>query len=1555
MRHQSGRVRATHLCSALRRFTVLLILLFAAGTAFVAPAFAAGTIAGVVHTELAHPIDNAQVDVWRSPDGSSPYVWSGLGHTDGSGLYSVPTSGAGWYKVQFSDPLGRFVTEWWANRPGDIEDAQAIWLAEDESATYVNAVLQDAGRIGGVVTDTLGAPLENIRVAWFRWSDAQQQWVGSGVQWTDGVGHWEAGGLAPGQYKAHFSDTPGNVYGEQYWDHQRSFHSAHVFGVYSGWNVDWLDADLEVGGLITGVVRDGGSNPIGGITVTAFVNDPPAGGWPGIRETTTTPLGFYSLGPLAPGDYRLYFHGDSAWVAEWWEDTANEWDAAAVPLESASNPTCDAVLSRAGSIAGHVVADGTGDPVPGIEVSVERWVGWDFGGWEDRGPLVTTDANGDYLIVGLVPGTYMVGFRDPGGSWASEWHDDTLFWDRPTDVPVEGGATTSVDASLGPAGHIAGVVRDTGGNPIPWVNVNACRLMGETAEEQWIWNWGGQADENGFFTLDGLAPGRYQIELYDPSGVYAVQVYEDALNSGEGIDLFVTAGGTAWADPVLERGGTIYGQVVDADGNGLNGIMLEFHARVGTPEEPGWEHYTECWTDENGDFRMPGLQARATAIHLRDESGRHVEEWYDDARTDAEARAVDVRGGATQNIGRVVLAEAGRIAGRVTAEGGGPLENIEVTIARWRDDWGDWEHFTGGQTDVGGAYDIGGLAAGSYCVRFKDPNQAYAEEWFENAPDTWAAQDVVVRQGGTTTVDAALEQACVIEGHVRDGSGNPLPGIEAILFYRDPVNGGWPQYWLNDDQRIISDADGYFRIAGLPARTYQLRLEDNDNPGRWGAEVFDDALVVGTGTDLTLTPGETRTVDPVLDPGGGLAGRLLDDEDFTPLSFAYPMDVGVWAWVPDAPPEGGSWQWYAQYATGDTTDGYMHGPDLAPGVYLVDFSCWTGDYVFEWWQDQAEDENATPVEIKVGETTDLGNVLLQRSAMISGYVTGPDGQPLANVPVRAWELSEWGWRSLYEFRTWGDGYYQLGNLAGGDYRIEVDGRSGGMAREYWPDAASLPGADVVTLAPRERVAGHDVQLGWAGTLDGTAHEAGGDPAVGVDVRLSVWDDGLGRYVGLDDGEPNVQTDEDGHWRIASVTPGTYRVSAGPSATCGIGKVEGVEVRAKQTTTVDITMPLGASISGTITDHLGLPVQTGVEAHAWSEDGGEWRGVIGAESDANGDYTLGPLAPGTYRVYFGAPSESFPYNIEYWDNRFPAGAGDDITVSEGEVVTGIDCAFGVGGDETPPSAPVVTGADSQWHAAPVELTFAAVDGGSGVEEYEYRVDGGGWRDGGGAAGDRALIGAPATHGNDGAHIIQVRAVDYAANIGPATTVEVRIDTTGPVVSDDDPGLWRRGPVTVNLSAVDAGCGVVDHIEYAPSAGGPWQAGTSFTLATWKRGGGSGERLTWVRAVDGLGNASDPDLVIVYLDARAPVTTHDSDGLVHATDVTVHLTLKDAHSGPGWTYFSVDGGMWMIGNTITVPALKGGQNDGVHWLRFYSVDAVGNVEQSIRSCTVTIDVP
>ena len=76
--------------------------------------------------------------------------------------------------------------------------------------------------------------------------------------------------------------------------------------------------------------------------------------------------------------------------------------------------------------------------------------------------------------------------------------------------------------------------------------------------------------------------------------------------------------------------------------------------------------------------------------------------------------------------------------------------------------------------------------------------------------------------------------------------------------------------------------------------------------------------------------------------------------------------------------------------------------------------------------------------------------------------------------------------------------------------------------------------------------------------------------------------------------------------------------------------------------------------------------------------------------------------------------------------------------------------------------------------------------------------------------------------------------------------------------------------------------------------------------------------------------------------------DTDGLPHSTDVTVNLTATDAHSGVRATYYSIDGADFVAGTSLKIVAPF---NDGVHWIKYYSVDWAGNVE-SPRWCSVTI---
>jgi hypothetical protein len=188
-----------------------------------------------------------------------------------------------------------------------------------------------------------------------------------------------------------------------------------------------------------------------------------------------------------------------------------------------------------------------------------------------------------------------------------------------------------------------------------------------------------------------------------------------------------------------------------------------------------------------------------------------------------------------------------------------------------------------------------------------------------------------------------------------------------------------------------------------------------------------------------------------------------------------------------------------------------------------------------------------------------------------------------------------------------------------------------------------------------------------------------------------------------------------------------------------------------------------------------------------------------------------------------------------------------------------------------------------------------------------------------------------------------------------------DTTPPVetITDYD-GLWHRSPWYLYFTIVDdpngwGGRGGQSHVDYSLDGGATWRRGGSVEFRARKRGGGSGIQTVLFRGMDAAGNEEPTTHSLqVLIDARAPVTTDDAPLTPQSSDVTVHLTAADsmfgvtACSGVAATRYSVDGGRWLSGTQVVVPAAR---NAGVHWIAYYSTDNAGNAEYA-KCCSVTI---
>lgn len=244
-------------------------------------------------------------------------------------------------------------------------------------------------------------------------------------------------------------------------------------------------------------------------------------------------------------------------------------------------------------------------------------------------------------------------------------------------------------------------------------------------------------------------------------------------------------------------------------------------------------------------------------------------------------------------------------------------------------------------------------------------------------------------------------------------------------------------------------------------------------------------------------------------------------------------------------------------------------------------------------------------------------------------------------------------------------------------------------------------------------------------------------------------------------------------------------------------------------------------------------------------------------------------------------------------------------------------------------------DRAWHPQSWGLSLAPTDGGSGVQQTQYRVDSGSWQTG------------TSVSFTDGAHSVDYYSTDYAGNAEAPKSCQVKIDGTPPLTQQsgaDD--AWHTSPVAVLFTATDSTSSVAK-TEYKLD-GGPWVTGSGVTVAT------DCDHALSYRSADNAGNVETAKVCHVKIDTTAPITKESgAKGQWSNLAVTVTLTASDAASGVASTSYSTDGGVtWQTATSFVVEAPADHANDGARSALYRSVDNVGFVETP-KTCMVKID--
>jgi 5-hydroxyisourate hydrolase-like protein (transthyretin family) len=901
-----------------------------------------GTMSGRV-TDGADPIDGVAVTLTRYyPDGD---YWDYYNNTttDAAGGYTFEGLTDGQYRLEFEDPDGDHLREWWQDA-ATAETATSIAAQAGQAVDLDDAVLDLAGRIAGTVSDDL-TTLTGISVQVLRYDAADDDWETVAVTGTDVDGHYSLGGLAEGDYALRFSDPDNDVYLAEFWQDRTEVDAADLIHVTPGATATAdpvLGKAGEVSGLVTG--SDGEPRPDTAVYLYRLVGET----WTQVNSMNTDEHGAYKFRNLTPGTYTLEFYDPTRdHLRQFWDgkSTLALADGFEVP---AGDPVTgmDAQLSASGGIVGSVTDQVTDAPLAGVQVSAyQQGTGgsWD---WVDS---ATTQADGTYDLRGLATGDYRIDFYDSSGSqhFYEAWPDaESVEGDAETFSVEAGAAPVTKDAQLTPSSHITGTVESEAGAGLESVLVVAYR---HDPDDGWVTFRSEYTDSTGAYDIGQLRTGQYRLQFRDDSGDgYFGEFWDDAdtVESADTIEI-ATAGQTAPpADAVLTQGGRITGTVTDPAGDGLGDVEVRvFTAAAGND----WDHVTNVRTDEDGHYTVPGLATGDHRLEFRDDSGNgYLTEYYDDSPTIVDADDVQVEVGATTPDIDAQLEEAAGVTGTLTGPFGAALESMQVSIYESVAD--GWEYVDSTVTEADGSYELTGLRPGTYRVEFADQVGNYLTEWWQDAAYVDEADDVVVDHGDTAEVDARLGPGAHLSGTVTGPDGQ---GLEDVYVTAARLNGGTSAW--EDWNSTYTAADGSYDIGSLPGGSYRLTFDDqsgSDLDTEYWADVteWDDATPILVedeeqvgGRDARLTATIESENPPTID-GSAIVGETLtaDPGEWSrnPTDFAY-------QWLADGEPIDGATSSTYHPVSGDvgkrlrievtaSQDGYRDGVALSDPTDEVD-------------------------------------------------------------------------------------------------------------------------------------------------------------------------------------------------------------------------------------------------------------------------------------------------------------------------------------------------------------------------------------------------------------------------------------------------------------------------------------------------------------------------------------------------------------------------------------------------------------------------------------------
>lgn len=742
----------------------------------------------------------------------------------------------------------------------------------------------------------------------------------------------------------------------------------------------------------------------------------------------------------------------------------------------------------------------------------------------------------------------------------------------------------------------------------------------------------------------------------------------------------------ARAAPPAQGTGSITGHVYEADGT----TPID-NLRVWAEDYDTGESHAGIETGPDGSYTLTDLSSGDYRVGTCPScTGQtYVPEYYHESPRHHEANRVTVTEPGTTTGIDFTLDPAGIVTGRVTEEGGAPIENLHIAAIRVSDD--AW--FGGPNTDASGYYTFTEVPATDvYIYACSGCNDhPYVDEYYDDSLNKDGATVLSISAGITTpNVDFALTVGGSISGYVRDEHGAPIADANV---HADDFDGN---QW---GRGTNTQADGSYTITGLPSGDYRVRANAEGHLEEYYQETFhwewaERVSVTAPGTtssiNFTLEQGDATIQGRVrYGDGSPVADVQVEGNRWhghgwaythTDASGAYALPVSAGNWVVHVPNwedcfEGHTMEAtpliaiasgetvndiditllpndatvsgvvrqqddtpipYARVALPDETTGWELGRQVtsdASGAYTL--SVPAGTWRINAWHDDYISPSDQQVTVGTGETANKDLYLSALNSSISGRVLDQHSTPVPNAWVWGWHAKEPG----------GNGVH---SQADGSYTLPVYAGVWHIHAEYPPNYTNVNDRAVL-VTEGQNLSGVDLRLNKATAV----------------VRGTVR---LGSYTGP---PTNVQADthvdsrERGEWIHHQTIKDTGIYTSGVTAGQWDAYVhlEGYTCKESRWLTVNdgddvsadvVLLRNTAIIKGSISDQYGFPVPN---AHVEILDGTSWRNMIPWHlgwADSAGNYTLG-VAAGTWRVCV-------------WRDGYDSPDCPEIAIADGETRT-----------------------------------------------------------------------------------------------------------------------------------------------------------------------------------------------------------------------------------------------------------------------------------------------